>query len=780
MGPAAVAGLNVSTLTPSQGFSIDGEQCCDAFADSAANIGDFNGDGFDDIAIGAADFMGPNFNSYSGRAYVLFGDSSGEFETDLALLDGTNGFAFSGETEYSYTGYSVAGAGDFNGDGLSDVVVGAPGVLNSSSSTLPGTTYVIFGGTSTNGDLSPTELSNANGANGLIIEGVTPGDIAGYSVSGGGDFNGDGLSDIIIGAPYVGDGGDEGGAAYVVFGDASSSSASVALDNLSDSDGLALFAPSAYQRMGTSVAFVGDINNDNIDDIALGAPTNTGIGSINKLSGAAGAVYVVFGSNVAGEIASDLQADVVNGDGSKGFRVDGEAAEDRFGDVVSPAEDINDDGVVDFVVIATEADYSSRTKAGKGYVVFGQDTAFSPILSTNNLGGTVTGFRLGGASPDGALSSAAPAGDVNGDGIDDLILGAVSADSLGGTTSGAAYVVFGSSSRGNGDIDLKLVDGIDGFEAYGQTNAGIGLAVSGVGDINQDGFSDVLVGQYPTSFGGSRRANILFGGLTGFGEIPEISVNSNNIDFDSVEVASSSQSLPLILTSSGSGPLSINSISLAGDHATDFDLAQDSCSNQQLPAGTDCQIDIVFQPADAGIRTAELSIASNAQTSPDSVTLSGSGVLLGTPSMSVESLDFGGIVLGEEGSIQTVDITNTGPGPLLVSQAIITGVHPDDFVILMDTCSGESLPVGDACTLSIQDALKDEGAREAKLNISTNGGNLVVSLNATGHQPALSGPPMTDEPPSKPPVPVPTLSRWLKLLLATSVGLSFVHALRAK
>jgi len=188
--------VDLSTLNGANGFRLDGIDLGDWSGFSVASAGDVNGDGFDDLIIGAPS-ADPGDDNVAGEAYVVFGAAGGWGAAfDLAALNGTNGFRLEGVDAEDQAGYSVAGAGDVNGDGYA------------------GETYVVFG--AAGGWGATFDLASLNGANGFRLDGIDAGDWSGYSVAGAGDVNGDGFDDVIVGAMRA-----DAGETYVVFGAAS-------------------------------------------------------------------------------------------------------------------------------------------------------------------------------------------------------------------------------------------------------------------------------------------------------------------------------------------------------------------------------------------------------------------------------------------------------------------------------------------------------------------------------------------------------------------------------
>ena len=488
--------IDLSALTGSAGanpgFRLDGIDAGDSSGRSVASAGDVNGDGFADLIIGAlrAD---PGGDDEAGASYVVFGRASG-FATslDLATLDGTNGFRLDGIDAFDRSGASVASAGDVNGDGFADILIGAYGGDPGGDSD-SGESYVVFGKAS--GFAVSLDLAALDGTNGFRLDGIDADDRSGFSVASAGDVNGDGFGDIMIGA-FLAD--NAAGESYVVFGKASGFAASVDLAALDGTNGFRLDDIDAHDRSGFSVASAGDVNGDGFADILVGAPDGDSY---------AGESYVLFGK--ASGFASAINLATL--DGTNGFRLDGIDAHDHSGSSVSSAGDVNGDGFADILVGAPGGD----SYAGESYVVFGKAAGFASAINLATLDGT-NGFRLDGIDADDQSGfSVASAGDVNGDGFADVIIGAFGADPGGDGVAGESYVVFGKASGFAANLDLATLDGTNGFRLDGiDPNDRSGRSVASAGDINGDGFDDIIIGASYGDPGGDSNAGesyVVFG-----------------------------------------------------------------------------------------------------------------------------------------------------------------------------------------------------------------------------------------------------------------------------
>ena len=394
-------------------YRKDGAAAGDRFGRSVSGARDVNGDGKADFIVGAwtAD---PGGNFGAGSAYVYSG------------ADGSLLYRKDGAARNDFFGGSVAAAGDVNGDGKADFIVGAQIDLLGLN---PGRVYVY------------------SGADGSLLyqkDAAAAFDEFGSSVSAAGDVNGDGKADFIVGANGTDAGGNQdAGSAYVYSG------ANGSL--LYQRDGAV-----AFDQFGFSVSTAGDVNGDGKADFIVGAATASTGGKVS-----AGSAYVYSGA-----------------DGSLLHQKDGAAAGDIFGVSVSTAWDVNGDGKADFIVGANGADPPpfGIFNAGSAYVYSGADGSL--LHRTNGEG---MGYHFGGSVSAGKIKPG-PVDDVNGDGIADFTVGASWASPGGREQAGSAYVYSGA--------DGSLLYQKDGAA----TGDFFGGSVSIVGDVNEDGRADFIVG----------------------------------------------------------------------------------------------------------------------------------------------------------------------------------------------------------------------------------------------------------------------------------------------
>ena len=418
---------------------------------TTARWGDVNGDGYSDVLVGARD--APSATS-RGYAYIFMGTTAGVADCDMSagcLAATTIMAAAAGD----YLGNAVSVAGDINGDGYADIIVAAPNVNGGAGNE--GQAYVFLG--------SPTGISDCDLSAACTpdatITGAAIDNYAGASVASAGDVNGDGYDDIIIGAPGV---GSSAGQAYVLNGSAS---------GISDCD-LSACTPdatitgaAASDNLGGSVSGAGDVDGDGYDDIIVGA----------FAAAANGQAYVLNGSGT-GIGNCDLSAGC-----TPDATITGAAAGNDLGCSVSTAGDVNGDGYDDIIVGA----HYVGNNVGQAYVLYGSGTGTGDCdLST----GCAADATISGAADDDELGvSVFSAGDVNGDGYDDIIVGAEGVS--GGR--GQAYVLLGSGS-GIGDCDLSAGCTTDARITGAAASEWLGECAVGAGDVNGDGYHDIIVG----------------------------------------------------------------------------------------------------------------------------------------------------------------------------------------------------------------------------------------------------------------------------------------------
>ncbi len=448
------------------GFAIMSPVTGQGIGARVAAAGDVNGDGFDDMLVGTAS---------GGVAYIVFGGSA-QAASGMAGEPGMPASAIRSQSGTGTVLTSLAAAGDVNADGLADVVLAAM-----DASGHAGRVYVVFGRAGT----SAVQLDDiAAGLGGYVIDGAA-GDLAGASIASAGDANRDGLDDVAITAP-----GSGGGRTYIVYGKSDGGPIDLT-DASGGSAGFRIDGDTATGAIARSVATVGDVNGDGLADYILGTP------DLNVTGLQAGGAVLVFGR----ANASDIQlSSIVAGNGG-GFVIRGESAGDLAGAAVSPAGDVNGDGLADILVGAAGS--------GRAYVVFGRATTTSVDLATIRY--QLGGFVIEGATDEHVGVTASSAGDINGDGFGDVIL---SVD--GGAHADRAYVVFGKSTTqaanltdiaaGNGGFALEIPQDLDDAA----------LSVSAGGDIDGDGLADLLVGA-PTASGqpGGGGAYVIYGSTTG-------------------------------------------------------------------------------------------------------------------------------------------------------------------------------------------------------------------------------------------------------------------------
>ncbi|MCJ7549726.1 MAG: integrin alpha [Anaerolineae bacterium] len=408
---------------------------------AVAIAGDVNGDGFDDVLVGAhGDADAPG---YTGRVWLFLGGREG---WHLDLSEEWADTTFEGEAPGDWTGYSVAGAGDINDDGFGDILIGAP-----RSDDGNGKAYLVFGRPEFPGAMHL-------GAADAIFSGG-PGELAGWSVAAAGDMNGgdtlgNSVDDLLIGARS----GLSGiGKAYLVLG-----RDGIGSMPLSDADAVYV-AEAAGDLAGHSVAGAGDVNGDGFDDLLIGAPEH---------SSGDGAAYLILGHSISSPANVNL---------STASRIySGYSIAPSLGFAVSGAGDVNADGFADILVSFT----GGTSEQGGAYLVLGRSDPKGNCLldacsdegyrgaDNSNTGGRVSGV-----------------GDVNGDGYEDLLIGACGYTE--GDATGRASLVLGHPNPDG--VKVLSTDADAHYVGMAPGEQGC-ITQAGAGDINGDGLSDLVIG----------------------------------------------------------------------------------------------------------------------------------------------------------------------------------------------------------------------------------------------------------------------------------------------
>ncbi len=409
LGRAGGWGMGTSVAHPSV-IRYTGEAGGDNAGTGVAGVGDVNGDGYDDMLIGASGYNYPATDA--GAAYLVLGAATLSGGS-LAGGGGDTILKYSGEAQSNFAGVAVAGAGDVDGNGLPDMLIGAEG-----RSASAGAAYLVLS------DGAPNGGSLGGGAGDTIrrYTGEASLDFAGNAVAGAGDVNGDGYHDALVGAPYWGS--KDNGAVYLILGAATLNGGSLSGgggDAIRRYDG-----EGSYNFAGGAVDGAGDVNADGFDDVVIGANGNSDGGGLN------GSAYLLLG-------APSLNGGSLSGAGGDAiYQYYGESSSDYAGFSVAGAGDVNGDGYADFMV---GADYNDAggPEAGAAYLIMGRELPNGGYLSGTG-GNTIYRF-VGDAGSDHAGSGVDSAGDVNGDGYTDLLIGSDYNDD-GGPDAGAAYLLF--------------------------------------------------------------------------------------------------------------------------------------------------------------------------------------------------------------------------------------------------------------------------------------------------------------------------------------------------
>ncbi|MFI4883537.1 MAG: GC-type dockerin domain-anchored protein [Phycisphaerales bacterium JB064] len=442
---------------------------------AVGGVVDINGDGFDDAFIADQTLV-----------YVVFGrgpDDAFPAFLELGRTPLPIGFEIRPESATGApSAMTVSHAGDVNSDGLEDIIIGNPGATIDGRSGV-GAAYVIFGRDAGDPPFPDIlDLSALDASTGFRMVGALVRDWAGYDVCAAGDLNSDGIGDVIVGAPRL---QDRVGECYVVFGRPPDDPfpVSFSLGDLDGNNGFKINGTQIEDFLGQSACVAGDLNGDGIDDVIMGAAGSSASGQDY-----AGSCFIVYGRPSGTPFPAALALDEL--DGTDGFRLDGTGRRDLVGQSVASAGDLNGDGRDDAIIGAPGRNTS--------YVIYGRDAGdpFPARLTIDDIDGT-NGFAIMGIDTgDASGSSVSSAGDANGDGLPDVIIGAPGADPIRQESAGETSIVFGRPAGSPFPAVLHLADldgrhgvRLDGLDPGDRSGLGVGT----VDDLNSDGVDDVII-----------------------------------------------------------------------------------------------------------------------------------------------------------------------------------------------------------------------------------------------------------------------------------------------
>lgn len=461
------------------------------FGYSVATAGDVNGDGYSDVIIGAYAYDGAVSNS--GAAFIWYGGD--DYLGAVGTPANADWVEESAQTD-SYFGFSVAPAGDVNSDGYGDILIGAP--YTDAGSTDEGRAYVYFG-TSTGPGATPSWTGESNQADAKY----------GCCVAPAGDINGDGHSDIVVGAQHYDSPQVNEGRVFIYLGSPSSLGTRPAWSTEGNANGI----------RHEVVALIGDVNGDGVADAAVGEPlydggqqdegrvhvyhgSSTGLNTTPNWSYESNSMYAQFGGAVAGagDVNGDGYADLlvgarsyINGQVGEGgaflfygsatglnaapdWTAEGNQENAHCGSSVASLNDLNGDGFGDVAVGMEDWDTATISDVGKVCVYYGTATGLPTVPDWSYVGG-IANENVGG--------SVAGAGDVNGDGYADIVVGAFGYAN-GQALEGRACVFHGHAEGLSATPDWNW-----------ESNSNMAIAgaeVDGAGDVNGDGYADIIVG----------------------------------------------------------------------------------------------------------------------------------------------------------------------------------------------------------------------------------------------------------------------------------------------
>ena len=485
----------------------------DAFPDDPNESIDSDGDGVgdnSDICDGGDDSVDEN-----GNGVPDYCDDPGWLNCSSERALGTAAYQFKGYEEGELAGVTVRFAGDVDGDGLEDVLIGTD------TTYMPdpvGRVYLVLGSSMTPG--VEFDLANAD----YTFTSEQEGDRLGLTVSGIGDFNGDGLDDLLFGARKY----DSGkGRVYLVLGSSLGTNSTI---NLADAD-TKFYTMEEQGYLGMAVTSAGDVNGDGLADIMFG--------QVN------GYLYVVYGTaNIQNEFHVESADVIITGIG--------------IGQNISTAGDVDGDGLGDLVVGEPAFPPSDTYPKGRVHLILGSSIGSQNYIDVNDSDFQFTSsyetYYFG--------QEVASAGDIDADGLDDIMFSTYSSNH-NGENSGAAFVMLGSTFASSPSTSLDMSDAAD-YKFFGNANDSVGRSLGPAGDIDGDGHSDILITAPGKDYAGLNTGTIyLYSGAS----LPSLATN-NQINPEDADFRLTGN-----LSIGSAGHVSRNTGDLDGDGFSDVMIA---------------------------------------------------------------------------------------------------------------------------------------------------------------------------------------------------------------
>ena len=438
------------------------------FGAAAATAGDVNDDGYDDVIVGPWGYSNDQF--MEGAALVYMGAPSfGNVLYESRITDGTGGVPASTLDAQDNFGEALASLGDLDGDGIVDLAVGA--AYDDDGGAERGAVYVLF----LERDGTASSLQKISDTAGGFTGTLDDADLFGAAVANIGDLDDDGVTDLAVGAPDDDDGGTNRGAVWILL--LNDDGTVKAHQKISDTDGAFSGVLDNSDEFGISVEGLGDLDDDGVEDLAVGA-YGDGDGGLRR-----GAVWILF-LNTDGTVASHQK--ISDFAGNFGGTL---ANDDEFGRALAEVGDLDGDGVVDLVVAAAQ-DSQTMFQAGALWVLF--LTSSGSVSSSTKITEAIAGFGGDLHIQDQFGISLADLGDVGGPGVRDLAVGAYGEDESG-TDAGAVWILS-LDATGNVAGHQRISDMVGSFAPDLAASDRFGLSVASLGDLDQDGRDDLAVG----------------------------------------------------------------------------------------------------------------------------------------------------------------------------------------------------------------------------------------------------------------------------------------------